>query len=782
MIITLLTAIDLLLFVNFQVNTMLKFMKNKILIPLLVVGALAAFFSFKYSRTTGQTSEEKRKLVVQMVMKVINGGHYSPKELDDTFSARVFNKLVKEFDYDKLYFTQQDRAKMGAYEFKIDDEIKGNSIEFFDTLDAIYMRRSAGVEKYYPEILSKPFSFDGHEVFQLNPDKKDYAADEPQLKERWAQYLKYRTLEKYVDLKTEQGKLKEKLDTGGYTKYTIKGKGDTGVQTVYVGRDKTDTIKGATIKTDAELEADARESIKKSYDRYFARMHKWKDDDRFTAYVDAITETEDPHTQYFPPDDKKDFDVSMSGSFVGIGAKLSPENDKVTVSSIIVGSPAAHQGELKAGDEITKVGQGSETPVDIQGYELNDVIKLIRGPKGTEVRLTVKRVDGSTKVIPIKRGVIEIEETFAKSAIIKSKDGPVGYIRLPEFYADFNHTSGRTCSADVAAEVKKLKEAGVTGIILDLRNNGGGSLGDVVDMAGIFVGKGPVVQVKNNSAEANKLSAQSNDSALYTGPLAIMVNENSASASEILAAAMQDYKRAVIVGATTYGKGTVQKMVELDQMVDPMTRLQMLNDSTGAQGSSIGAVKLTMEKFYRINGGSTQLKGVTPDVEIPDAYDGYDDEELGERHNRSALPWDEIKAANYKTTNSLGNLKQLATLSESRIVTNPTFKLIEENAEIVKKKMDDNKVSLNEAEYKREQENLNATSKKLEELQKKTIAMDMTNPPADLAKINEDSTLINKNKDWLKSLSKDIYISETVNIVNDLPKGTSKVNLGTGMK
>ncbi len=760
---------------------MLKFMRNKILIPLLLIGALAAFFSFKYSRVTGQTSDEKRKLVVQMVMKVINGGHYSPKELDDTFSARVFNKLVKEFDYDKLYFTQQDRAKLGAYEFKIDDEIKGNSIEFFDSLDAIYMRRSMGVEKYYTEILARPFNFEGHEILQLNPDKKDYAADETQLKERWGQYLKYRVLAKYVDLKSDQEKLKEKLDTGSYKKYTIKGKGDTSI-TVYVGRDKTDTIKGATIKTNAELEAQAREDIRKSYDRYFTRMHKWKDDDRFTAYVDAITETEDPHTQYFPPDDKKDFDVSMSGSFVGIGAKLSPENDKVTVSSIIVGSPAAHQGELKAGDEITKVGQGSETPVDITGYELNDVIKLIRGPKGSEVRLTVKRMDGSTRVIPIKRGVIEIEETFAKSAIIKSKEGPVGYIRLPEFYADFNHTSGRTCSADVAAEVKKLKEAGVTGIILDLRDNGGGSLGDVVDMAGIFVGRGPVVQVKNNAAKPTVLPAQVYDSALYTGPLVIMVNENSASASEILAAAMQDYKRAVIVGANTYGKGTVQKMVELDQMVDPMTRLQMMGDSTGAQGGSIGAVKLTMEKFYRINGGSTQLKGVSPDITIPDAYDGYDDEELGERHNRSALPWDDIDAAKYKTTNSLGNLKQLATLSESRIVTNPTFKLIEENAEIVKKKRDDNKISLNETEFKREQEQLNATSKKLEELQKKSIAMDMTNPPADLGKINDDSTAMTKNKDWLKALSKDIYISESVNIVNDLPKSTSKVNLGTGMK
>ena len=289
------------------------------------------------------------------------------------------------------------------------------------------------------------------------------------------------------------------------------------------------------------------------------------------------------------------------------------------------------------------------------------------------------------------------------------------------------------------------------------------------------------MQVKNNATAPTVLRAQpATDSAAYTGPFAIMVNENSASASEILAAAMQDYKRAVIVGATTYGKGTVQKMVDLDQMLDPMTRLQMLNDSNGAQGTSIGSVKLTMEKFYRINGGSTQLKGVTPDITIPDAYDGYDDEELGERLNKSALPWDEIPKATYKPTNSVGNVKQLATLSESRIVTNPTFRLIEENALIVKKKRDDNRVSLNEADFRKEQEQLNATSKKIEELQKKAVALDMTNPPADLQKINDDSTSIAKNNDWLKSLSKDIYIAETVNIINDLPKGNMKVTVRAG--
>ena len=732
---------------------MLKFMKNKILIPLFIIGVLAAFFSFKYSGGT-RSSEDKRKMVVETVMKTLQGGHFSPKALDDTFSARVYHKLVNELDYEKTFFTKDDIKKLNTYQYSIDDEIKGNSLEFFDTLDAIYMRRTEGAEKYYKEILSKPFTFNTDEKINTNAEKEDYADGEAGLSERWRESLKYRVLAKYVDLKNDQDKKKEK--------------------------DSKDTSR---VKTDVELEAQAREDVKKIYDRMFGRIHKWKDDDRFTLYVNAIAVTEDPHTEYFPPVDRKSFDEQMSGSFVGIGARLNEENDKVMISSIITGSPSWKQGELKAGDEIQKVAQGEKPPADIQGMEINDVIKLIRGDKGTEVRLTVKKTDGAIKVIPIIRGVVEIEETFAKSAIINSKDGPIGYIFLPEFYADFNHTSGRTCSADVAAEVKKLKEANVKGIILDLRNNGGGSLGDVVDMAGIFIGKGPVVQVKSNHAAPSVLRSQPGDTVIYyNGPLAIMVNEGSASASEILAAVLQDYKRAVIVGATTYGKGTVQKMVDLEQMVDPMSRLQMINDTAGALGTSIGALKLTMEKFYRVNGGSTQLKGVTPDIAIPDAYDAYDDEDLGERHNVSALGWDEIPAASYKETNSVGNVHSLASLSESRVKANPTFKLIQENSEFLKKRRENSEISLNEIKYRKEQEELNAISKKQEELQKKAILLDMTNAPADKERINTDSTSITKNKDWLKNLSKDIYISETVNIINDMPKAVTKMNLGTGMK
>ena len=734
---------------------MLQFMKNKILIPLVLVAALAAFFSFRYISAKGHASEDKRQIVLKTVIDAINSQHYSPKALDDTFSARVYHRMVTAFDYDKLYFTQQDINKLQTYQYSIDDEIRMNSIEFFDTLDAIFTRRVAETESFYPELLSKPFSFTTNEELQLNPDKEAYASDEAGLKDRWRKFLKYRVLTGYIDLENEQNKKKENKDS------------------VH-----------AKMKTDAELEAQAREGVEKYYTRYYKSMHKRKDDDRYTFYINAITETEDPHTAYFPPAEKEEFDATMSGSFFGIGAQLKQniETDKIEITDVIAGSASWKQGELKAGDQIEKVAQGSQTPVDVQGYDLPDVVKLIRGPKGSEVRLTVKKADGSVRVIPIIRDIVSVESTFAKSAIIKSKDGPIGYIYLPEFYADFNHTSGRSCATDVANEVQKLKDAGVTGIILDLRDNGGGSLNDVVEMAGIFVGRGPVVQVKSNHAAPVVLRAQPTSSEpLYTGPLVIMVNENSASASEILAAALQDYRRAVIVGATTYGKGTVQNMRDLDAMIDPMTRMRMIDDSTGAAGS-IGSLKITLEKFYRVNGGSTQMKGVTPDVPLPDAYEAYDDEDLGERSRKSALPWDEIPAASYKETNSTGNVTDLAALSASRIKANPTFKLIQENSDIIKQKKDDNKVSLNEVKYRKEQEELNATSKKIEELQKKATTLDVVNIPADLATAKTDSASLQKNTEWLKAKSKDIYISETVNIVDDLEKSTMKLNMKTGMK
>lgn len=722
-------------------------MKNKILIPLLIVGALAAFFSFKYSGddSGASSSDERRKLVLETVMKAIDQGHFSPRPVDDSFSNRIYTKVLNQLDYDKKLFTQQDINQLKPYQYQLDDEIKSESFEFYDKLSTLFKDRVNKAEGYYREILKTPFTFNTDENIEVNGDKIDYAANEDALKDRWRKFLKYRTLAKYVDLKKDQEKKKENKDSVN-----------------------------AKFKTDAELEADARESVRKNQENYFKRLHKLSDDDRFSLYINSITSSEDPHTDYFPPKEKQQFDEMMSGTFFGIGASLQNEDGKIKVASVIPGSPCWKQGDLKAGDEIQKVAQGAAEPVDIQGLETEDAVKLIRGKKGTEVRLTVKKVNGAIQVIPIIRGEVQIEETFAKSALIESKGGPIGYIYLPEFYSDFQHAGGRRCANDVAIEVMKMKNAGAKGIILDLRYNSGGSLQDVVDMAGLFIDKGPIVQVKASNQDPMAL-ADPQPGLLYDGPMAVMVNEGSASASEIMAAALQDYKRAVIVGAPTYGKGTVQQIKSLDDYISWSDRIANNTNGVMTNSAPLGSIKLTIQKFYRVNGGSTQLRGVTPDISLPDPYEYIKE---GERRDKSALKWDEIPAADYTPVSSAVNVPLLAEASKKRVDANATFQLIEENAKRIKKQEDDNVYSLNETAFRKEQEETNATAKKMEELQKKYTPLTFSNPKEDLQRINMDSVSIKKNTDWITNLKKDIYIAETVNIINDMAKANMKVTMG----
>jgi len=731
---------------------MLRFMKNKILIPLLVLGALATFFSFRYSSGDSTDAEARKKIVLQTVMRAVREGHFSPRAVDDSLSQKVYQKILSSLDYDKKFFSAEDIAKLSKYEYQIDDQINEGSVEFFDQLDVLFTKRINDAEVFYRGILKQPFSFSTNDSIQLTGDNIPYAANDAELKSRWSQYLKYRVLSKYVDLKKDREKAKENKD------------GD----------------KKLAAKTDTELEKEARESVLKNQDSYFKRLKKIDNNERFAIYINSITNSQDPHTDYFPPKDKQRFDDAMSGSFSGIGAQLKEEEGKVKIAGIITGAPAWKQGELKAGDEIMKVGQAAAEPVDIQGYEVDDVVTLIRGKKGTEVRLTVKQVDGAVKVIPIIRGDVLLEEVFAKSAIIKRPEGPIGYIYLPEFYADFNHMSGRRSSIDVSLEVQKLKASGVSGIIIDLRNNGGGSLGDVVDIAGLFIDEGPIVQVKSSGVRPEAQNDRQRG-ILYDGPLAIMVNQNSASASEILAAAMQDYKRAIVVGAPTFGKGTVQRIISLDELLGRRNPLALGGggDMRVIGEGGIGAIKMTVQKFYRVNGGSTQLKGVVPDILLPDPYSQI---EMGERRDKAALKWDEIPPAKYQPVANAVNTSELAALSNKRVSANPTFNLIKESAARIKQKENDNFYPLNEVAFRKELDEANVTSKKMEELEKKATFLTVTNVKEDLTNINRDSSTIKKNEEWIKTLSKDIHLGETVNIVTDLMKQQSSVNMRTGMK
>jgi carboxyl-terminal processing protease len=706
-------------------------MKRPLFLPgVLLVGALS-LYSFKFIYAKEDVIAGKNETTLTTVMRIIEAGHYAPPVLNDVFSQKVYSKYLENLDYDKKFFVQQDIDKLRAYENNIDDEIKQGSLEFYNLVDGLFQKRMNETEGFYKKILSTPMDFTQSEDVELDGKKVSWAANDKALEARWTKLLKYRVLSKYIDLKDAQQKRVDQKDS---------------------------TLKET--KTPVQLEADARKSVEKSYDQLFKRLQKLKPSERYSIYVNSITQAVDPHTDFLPPVDKQRFDEAMSGAFDGIGAVLRQEEGGIKIEKVMPGSPSWKQGQLKAGDIIIKVAQGAQEPVDVSGYEVPDAVDLIRGKRGTEVRLTVKKMDGSMQVIPIVRDRVEIEETFAKSAII---EGPkkVGYIYLPEFYADFNNANGRRCAKDVAIEIEKLKSEGVDAIILDLRNNGGGSLGDVVDMAGFFINKGPVVQVRSKGGEAVTMSDKW-EGTLWDGPLAIMINENSASASEIMAAAMQDYKRAIIIGTNSFGKGTVQRVYPLDEYIDPSMKQKVL-DAGGSKDNLFGSLKLTMQKFYRINGGSTQLKGVMPDIVLSDRYELLD---WGERKEPSAMQWDQVRPSDYTATNSL-NAEQLRAASEKRTKQNEFFALTAKEAQRLKQQQDDNKYSLNEVQYRKTLDDAKKAADAYEALEKKVTPLTLASLKADAPNINRDSSTVTKNKDWLKAISKDPYISETVNVLTD---------------
>lgn len=660
--------------------------------------------------------QNKDQVLMDLIVQALERFHFSPANINDDFSTKVYNLYFKRLDVNKRFFTQEDLKKLEQYKTKIDDQIKARSVEFYSVSNEIFFKNVDKVKGFYTEILSQPLSFDGNESFETDPDKIEFPANDAALKESWRKALKYQVMVRLNDLEEMQSQI------------------------------KSDTIKK---KTYPEMEAEAREKVKKLHDDLFKRLNQMKETDRFAIYLNAITGVHDPHTQYLAPDDKESFDISMSGQFQGIGAVLQVSDSYVKVASIVPGSPSWLQGELKAGDVIMKVAQESQEPVDIFDMPLEDVVKMIRGKKGTKVTLTVKKVDQSLKKITITRDVVIIEETFAKSAIIDDPAGKLGYIFLPKFYQDFkNMEDGRSCAEDVAKEVEKLKKENVAGIIFDLRNNTGGALHDAVRMAGLFISKGPIVQVKTQTG-APRILADENPAIQYGGPLVVMVNSMSASASEILAAAMQDYKRAIVIGTTTFGKGTVQNQVDLDEVVGPLAQ----------QFGSLGSMLITIQKFYRINGGSTQLNGVTPDIILPDPLSHI---EIGEREEDYALPWTKINPASYTTWTGLPQLAKVVEKETESVASNPDFKIIKEQAAELKKQRNESLVPLNLERYKKQEKALTEKGKKYSELTKKETGLKIQTLLSDDNEIKNDTSKLNRNKNWVKDLSKDIQLREAV--------------------
>ena len=713
-------------------------MRRNYKLSLLVL--LLAFASCSFTTKKFQ-DPNKDKLLIQLITYVLDKGHFSPQDINDDFSKEVFTDYLEQLDPFKRYFYASDISEFEAYETALDDQIKAYDVTFFNITHERLLKRIEESKDVYKDVLSKRFDFSMKEDFSTDYKKLDYVSSKKEMKERWRQQLKFSTIANYDDLLSEQEFAKTNA---------LKANDLTAIEFEKLKKERADLLK----KSKKELEQEARVMTGKSLDELYDFIDDRKRKDWFAVYINAIVEEFDPHTFYFAPEDKDRFDVAMSGKLEGIGARLQKKMDATMVNEIISGGPAWRQKGLEVGDQIMKVRQEDENEsVSIVGMPLNEAIKFIKGPKGTEVTLTLKKVDGTIKVITIVRDIVELEETYAKSSTVIKDDKKFGVINLPKFYVDFEDYNKRNAGSDIKLELERLKEEGVEGIVLDLRNNGGGSLQTVVDMGGLFIEEGPIVQVQT-AGEPKEILTDRDKSIVWDGPLVILVNELSASASEILAAAMQDYKRAIVIGSKqTYGKGTVQNVLDLNRMIK--------QNSEG----DMGALKFTTQKFYRINGGSTQLEGVKSDVVVPDRYSYIN---IGEKDQENPLAWDKITPAEYDVWDSYYDYDVTIANSKKRMASNEQLKLIDDNAQWVKKIRDREIYSLNYNEYKTTLERNQEESKRFEKLSDYKTNLSFQSLPYEIKLMDKDSILLEKRNRWHTSLSKDVYIEEALNVLKDL--------------
>lgn len=755
---------------------------------MLVFALTLLSFNQQQDKTT-----EKDKVLISILKYSLTTNHYQPQEINDAFSIKIFNDFIEGLDPTKRYFLQSDIEEFAQYKTDIDNQIMKEDISFFNLVNNRFLERVENIKSYYKELLNSPYDFTIDEALDTNYDDTVFAKNKDELYETWRKHLKFSTLSRLHDKLSEtkdnstfEKKLRDDL-LNNTSKNLLSTKNDVlQIQKIlvannfYLGNsgankdgvdgiagsltykglqqykkkfinDKVQNIVNSSSKDFAQLEIEARESTLKNYDDFYERLGDFDHTDWFATYLNSITQAFDPHTTYLPPRLKKDFDESISGKLEGIGAQLSYKNDYTKVARLISGGPAWRAGELEVGDIILKVAQGDGEPLDIVGMRLRNAIEFIKGKKGTEVQLTLKKIDGSIQVISIIRDIVELEDTFVKSSIIEKDGKKFGVINLPKFYIDFNDRKARNCAKDMAIEIERLKKENIDGVLIDLRNNGGGSLPAVVEMAGLFIKDGPIVQVKYKG-EKPIVQKDRDRSILWNGPMVVLTNEFSASASEIFAAALQDYKRAVIIGSKqTYGKGTVQSSMNLNRYYN--------------YDSDLGGLNLTIQKFYRINGGSTQLEGVKPDIILPSRYRYMD---IGEKDYDNPLSWDQIPKANYDTWDNYSNLDNVVSRSVERINTKPQFLLIEKNAKWLKKAQEDTTIYLNYDVYKSDIDDHALESKEYESLSKYSNNLTFNSPKYELPLIKKDSVLGVKRTAWHKNLSKDIYIEEGLNVLGDL--------------
>jgi carboxyl-terminal processing protease len=700
-----------------------------------LVAAVFGLASYRFYEHSGpQSAPGKEQVLVGTIVQGLSQAHYQPERIDDAFSKRVFELALKRLDYRKKFLLQADVAQLTKYQTDIDDQTKRGTHEFLDLSTKLMADRTKQMQTLAHEVLAQPFTFSADETIQTDFEKATFPTSAADQREQWRKLLKYETLVRVAEMMDEQDKRHDRARVASLAKEPATAEPD---------------------RTPAQMEVEARKRVLKYYDEQFADQ---PDANEILAnYANVIANTYDPHTEYFAPRDKQEFDIQLTGRFEGIGATLREKDGLIYIEDIVPGSASSRQGELKKGDAILRVAQGPAEPVSIEGWHTGKAVTLIRGKKGTEVRLTVKKADGSTKIIPIIRDVVVVEDTYAQSAVITDPSGvKIGYLHLPAFYADFNDNGGRSSAADVKKELAKLTAEGVKGVVFDLRNNGGGSLNDAVEMAGLFMPSGPMVQVHDSRGVTNVLNDK-DPRVQYSGPLVVLVNKYSASASEILAAAIQDYKRGIIMGTTsTYGKGTVQRIIDLDETLP----------NELASLKPFGSLKFTMQKFYRVTGGSTQFKGVASDIVLPDLFSYVDQ---GEKESDYPLKWDEIKPASYRPWDDQPNYTKLEANSKARVAASPAFQQMTELVQSLRKRKNETTVSLNLEKFRAMQHLLKAESDKYEAIQKTAKPLALTPLAADRQALGNDSVKVNRSMRFTRSLglNKDITLGEAVAVIKD---------------
>ena len=695
-------------------------LRNKISISLIALSL--SFTAIHANKNIKNTDPEKDKILVYVLKNILTRGHFVVKDMNDDFSEQVYTSFIEGLDPSKRYFTQKDLKEFSKFKYEIDNQLLEDDVSFYNTVYANFTKKIKNAKSYYGELLAQPFRFNKNETIDIDYDKVPFAKNENQLIDYWRKQLKLNVLSR-VQNKIEKQDAKVK---------------------------KNPKIKKKSFN---DLEKVARAEVLKNMDELYLRIEELEHEDWFSTFLNSVVGAFDPHTTYMAPRTKERFDQDMSGKLEGIGARLLKKGIYTEIFELVSGGPAWKQGELEAGDVIIEVAQGDKEPLDIVGMRLDDAIKFIKGKKGTEVRLTVKKkLDGTTRIISIIRDVVELEETFVKSTIVEKEGKKYGLINLPRFYIDFSDIDSRDSAKDMEKEIARLKSENVSGLLIDLRNNGGGSLKTAIEIAGLFITEGPVVQVKYRGQDPI-VKNDENPKMQWDGAVVVLVNELSASASEIFAAAMQDYGRAVIIGGNqTYGKGTVQSVIPINNFYPKYEK-------------DLGAIKMTIQKFYRVNGGSTQIEGVYSDIAMPNKYSYM---KFGERDLTGALIWDKVPQANYTKTNSYENFSDVINKSKNRIALDEKFKLINEYAKWLKENQEDTSYSLNFKDFSKESALLEIASKKYTNAFKNKTKLNFESPKYEFQLIEKDSVLGYKRTAWHKNLAKDIYVAEALNVLKDL--------------